>query len=150
MSKLYTRDATPEDCAELAINLRQADLTELALAGSPGPYDSLMRGVAYSESPQAVIGPNGDVVAMGGVVRLTPQVGSPWMLGSESLVGIKWAFLRECRGRLQQLHGQYPALYNQVWEGNHVHIRWLKWLGFTVGEAPLDRPNFLPFWKNNV
>lgn len=130
--------------------MRQEDLIEIALGGSPGPYDSLMRGLAYSEDCLSVIGEHGEVVAMYGVVRISPTMGSPWMLGSDALLGIKWVFLRECRRHLQAIHRQYPSLHNHVWEGNSVHIRWLRWLGFTVGGAPSNRPNFLPFWKNNV
>jgi hypothetical protein len=150
MSKPYTRPSTPDDCAELALSMRQADRTEIALGGSPGPFDSLMRGLAYSDSCESIIAPNGAVVGMVGVVRLSPQLGSPWMLAADGLTDIKWQFLRECRERLQVLHAQYPHLFNQVWEGNTTHIRWLKWLGFTVADKPLDRPNFLPFWKNHV
>lgn len=150
MSDLITRPATVDDCAELALTMRRADQVEIALGGSSSPYAALMQGFAYSDAPVAVIGPQGEVAAMGGVVAITPFLGSPWMLAADSLEDLKWPFLRECKRRLQSLHGQFPALYNQVWEGNTVHIRWLQWLGFTVSETPLDRPNFLPFWKNNV
>lgn len=150
MSSLNIRPATVDDCAELSLNLRQADLTEIALGGSTGPYDALMRGLVSSEDAVVILGPLGDVVAMGGVVRITPTLGSPWLLGSEGLVLLKWPFLKECRSQLLALHQKYPLLHNQVWEGNRVHIRWLKWLGFTVGDHSTTRPHFLPFWKNNV
>lgn len=150
MSNLIVRPATVDDCAELALTMRQADRTELALGGSRGPYDALMRGFVMSEAPNAVEAPDGSVVALGGVVRLTPGMGSPWMLGADALEDIKWPFLRECKARLMELHSAYPSLYNEVWEGNTLHIRWLKWLGFTVSEVPAHRPHFLPFWKTHV
>ena len=150
MSKLTLRPATPEDCAELAVTMREADRTELALGGSPSPYDSLMRGIVRSDNPTAVVGPHGDVVAIGGCVELAPLVGSPWLLASDGLLDIKRDFLRDCRPQLIRLHGDFPTLYNEVWEGNTVHIRWLRWLGFTVSATAGARPHFLPFWRTNV
>lgn len=149
MSKPYMRPSTVEDCAELALTMRQADLTEIALSGSPGPYDSLMRGVVASDDPTTVIGADGTVVAMLGVVRMGPSLGSPWMLASDGLEDIKWPFLRECRKWLAGALKRYQSLHHHVWEGNALHIRWLQWLGFTVSPVPLDRPHFLPFWKSN-
>lgn len=150
MSKLTLRPATPDDCAELALTMREADRKEIALAGSPSPYDSLMRGIVRSEEATAVMGPHGDVVAIGGCVQLAPALGCPWLLASDGLLEIKRDFLRDCRPQLLRLHGAYPTLYNEVWEGNTVHIRWLRWLGFTVSETHGSRPHFLPFWKSNV
>ena len=150
MSNLTLRTATPDDAAELALTLREADRTEIALAGSPSPYDSLMRGIVRSENPTAVVGPHGDVVAIGGCVALAPRLGSPWLLASDGLLDIKRSFLKDCRPQLMRLHGDFPTLYNEVWEGNTVHIRWLKWLGFTVAETYGTRPHFLPFWRTNV
>lgn len=150
MSKLTLRPATPEDCAELALTMREADRIELALGGSPSPYDSLMRGIVRSDNATAVIGPQGDVVAIGGCAVLAPTVGCPWLLASDGLMAVKRSFLRDCRPQLMRLHGDFPTLYNEVWAGNTVHIRWLRWLGFTVADQPGTRPHFLPFWRTNV
>ena len=150
MSKLTLRPSVIEDAAELALTMRQADRTEIALAGSPSPYDSLMRGIVNSSAPTTIVGPEGDVVAMGGCVQLAPLVGCPWLLASDGLMGIKRDFLRDCRPELLRLHGSFPTLYNEVWEGNAVHIRWLRWLGFTVADQPGTRPHFLPFWRTHV
>lgn len=149
MSKPYVRPAHVDDCAELAVTMREADMKEVALAGSTSPYASLMRGFANSDSPQTVIGRHGEVVAIFGVVALAPGMGSPWMLASDSLEEIKKPFLRECRSYLDAMHARFPLLFNQVWEGNTVHIRWLKWLGFTVNPVPTNQPNFLPFWRHH-
>jgi hypothetical protein len=146
LGKPYTRTATVDDCAELALTMREADRIELAMGGSSGPYASLVRGVATSENPLAVINPQGEVVAILGVVPMGDLMGSPWMLAADGLEAIKWPFLRECRAHLAEMHNRYPFLHNHVWEGNTTHIRWLKWLGFTVGDVPA-RPHFLPFWK---
>lgn len=146
LGKPHTRLASVDDCAELALTLREADRIELAMGGSSGAYEALVRGVAMSEDPQAIINPQGEVVGIVGVVPMGPFSGSPWMLAADGLEDIKWRFLRECRTQLNALHDRYPFLHNHVWEGNTTHIRWLKWLGFTVGTAT-SRPHFLPFWR---
>jgi Protein of unknown function (DUF2833) len=150
MSKPYVRTATADDAAELAISMRDDDLRELAIGGSPGPYEALLRGIVNSDEAYTLIGKHGEVAAMGGVVGLSPVIGSPWMLGADTIEDIAIPFLRLSRAHLHAAHTRYPHLYNQVWEGNVTHIRWLKWLGFTVSEAPKDRPHFLPFWRTNV
>ena len=147
---LTVRPSQVEDCAELALTLRDADLKEIALAGASSPYEALMRGYVNSEDPQTIMAPDGSVAAMWGVVRLSPGLGSPWMLGSDSLEKHKWQFLREGKEHVAKLHADFPYLYNEVWEGNTLHIRWLKWMGFTVSEAPAHRPRFLPFWKSTT
>lgn len=150
MSKLTLRPSIHEDAAELALSMRQADRTEIALAGSSGPYDSLMRGIVNSVNPTTILGPQGAVVAIGGCVQLAPQLGCPWLLASDGLLEIKRDFLRDCKPELIKLHGAFPTLYNEVWEGNTLHIRWLRWLGFNVADHHGTRPHFLPFWRTNV
>ena len=149
MSRLNLRAATPEDCAELALTMRQADRTELLVGGSPSPYDSLMRGIVRSDEAVTIVGASGEVLAIGGCVQLAPRMGCPWLLASDGLMAAKRDFLRDCRPQLQRLNAAYPTLYNEVWEGNTVHIRWLQWLGFTVADQPGARPHFLPFWRTN-
>lgn len=148
LDKPHTRTATIDDCAELALTMREADRIELAMGGASSPYGSLVRGVATSEDAQAIVNQRGEVVAILGLVPMGPRMASPWMLAADGLEDIKWPFLRECRARLADIHLRYEFLHNHVWEGNTAHIRWLKWLGFTVGGATA-RPHFLPFWKQH-
>ena len=144
---LTLRPSEIEDCAELALTLRAADRKELAMGGARSPYDALLRGYLQSDSPMSIVAPDGSVVAMWGAAPISPNLGSPWMLGADGLTKHRWQFLREGRAHMETLHETYPFLYNEVWEGNTLHINWLKWLGFTVSEAPVNRPHFLPFWR---
>lgn len=149
MSDPFVRPATPEDAAELAVTMREDDIKELALNGSR-PYEALIRGLAFSDSPMTVVGRDGEVIAIYGVVRLAPGVGSPWMLASDGIDSIKRPFIKHGYSLLADIHVKYPLLYNEVWKGNTTHIRWLKRLGFTIVEQELIKPNFYPFWKRNV
>ena len=63
---------------------------------------------------------------------LTPR--ESWMLGRDEMltdVHDKWEFLRQSRIHLANLHAMYPVLFNFVDARNTVHLRWLRWMGFT-------------------
>ncbi|MCA0324045.1 MAG: hypothetical protein LCH89_00355 [Proteobacteria bacterium] len=147
--KPHTRLATPDDAAELAVTMRDADLRELALGSHSGPYDALMRGLVYSAEARAVVTAEGEVAAIYGVVPQGHGRGSPWLLGADCIQDIAVPFLRGSRSVVAEMHLKYPLLHHQVWEGNTLHVRWLRWLGFTVEPSPTTRPNFLNFWRTN-
>lgn len=149
MSKPFARASVPGDVAELAVTMREADRRELAVGGVALPFDALQRGFTYSTHPQTIVGTDGSPVAMYGVVPLGHRVGSPWMLGSDGLEEISVPFLRASQGVVADMLRDFDYLHNEVWEGNTLHIRWLKWLGFTVLDRPASRPYFLPFWRTN-
>lgn len=60
--------------------------------------------------------------------------GLVWLLGTPELVRGDCAvrLLRDCRGIIQELLKRYPILGNKTWVGNHVHHRWLEWMGFRI------------------
>lgn len=64
-------------------------------------------------------------------IKHHPDVGIAWMVGKslDQMAGIY--FLTQCRSYLPTLHGNRPILTNMVDERNAVHIRWLRWMGFT-------------------
>ena len=89
LDKPHTRTATIDDCAELALTMREADRIELAMGGASSPYGSLVRGVATSEDAQAIVNQRGEVVAILGLVPMGPRMASPWMLAADGLEDIK-------------------------------------------------------------
>ena len=48
-------------------------------------------------------------------------------------------FLRQSKEVLRELHHQFILLFNEVDARNTVHIRWLRWMGFTFVRY---RPNY--------
>lgn len=76
---------------------------------------------------------NGRPAAMFGIATepVHPRVGMIWFLGTGRMRRIDRQFLRESEKWIDTLALGYDALANCVHESNTVHIRWLKWLGFS-------------------
>lgn len=86
-------------------------------------------------------------------IEVTPHLayGSIWLLGSEELLDIRMQFLRESRRWLDVVSQGCQLTGNVVHSENIVHVRWIKWLGYSflrrlvVGGQP-----FLEFAKIHV
>lgn len=79
-----------------------------------------------------------------------PTVGIPWMLGTPVIVSPKWrmTFLRETRRAVEAWQAEYPILHNFIDARNTVHMRWLRWLGFTfIALDETHGPFGLPFYE---
>ncbi len=140
----HVRYYKPGDEHDLGPRLRQADLNEIHAATGRYPVD-VLRESAESSAPSCTIIDNDGHIA--GMFGCTAE-GQVWLMGSKELVQnpLKRQFLRECRGYVDAL--PYPLLWNVIVARNTVHLRWLKWLGFTVSETPiLYGPFHFPFYQ---
>lgn len=82
-----------------------------------------------------MIGRKGNIMGMYGVVPCSPKVGRIWMLGHKSMTSDYKDvrdFLRHSPMELQKFHCNYPLLYNYVDARNETHIKWIKWMGFSI------------------
>lgn len=121
------------DVHDLAPHLRQADRDELEACGI-APFDALHAGL--QSEPCMTILHRGQPAVMFGVMRGPAfwhlERGAVWLLGSDAIdTSFALPFLRYSRAWLERIAEKYDLLYNVVDERNTVHIRWLKWLGFT-------------------
>jgi hypothetical protein len=138
---MRVRPAQSEDAGELAPRLREADLREIRAVTREEPRDVLRAGIAASDPGHAVVGAGGEVLALFGVIpgpapgadpgAATPA-GSVWLLGSDALVARPRAFVHLSRAALPLLFERYRSLGNVVDCRNVVHVRWLRWAGFTI------------------
>ena len=79
---------------------------------------------------------------MWGVVDQGERLGRIWMLATDELVDNKpnsIQFLRQAKGWLTRTLEDYDVLYNYADARNAVHIKWLRWMGFTF---IAERPNY--------
>jgi len=130
LTKPYLRLATEDDCIYLAENLREDDYREIqAVTGLP-PLLSLLTGLRSSQVPLVICDNKGKVVAMLGVVP-NGLIGSIWMVGTPDLKKISVSFLRNCQDVFTVLKNKFSVLHNYVDARNELHIRWLKWMGFS-------------------
>ena len=116
----------------LSPRLREADLQEIKASVGKDPLVILKNGIAWSDPCYTIIDKVNPLAIFGVVPDLhTASVGRIWFLGSDELFNHSYKFLRHSREWIDKLHQRYPTLWNYVDARNEVHIRWLKWCGFT-------------------
>lgn len=126
------RFSVPEDVNRLLeIGLREADLMELKALGVT-PRESLIRGYEIS-APCLTVTVDGLPAAMFGVSPdpNNPMAGFVWLLGTDDLMKVSRQFLRESVKWLDLLGERFHVLANAVHQDNTIHIRWLRWIGFS-------------------
>lgn len=131
---LRVREATNRDVISLSQRLRDADLDELWHCGRDNPADALWNGLWFSDRCLVAVDENDEAQIIWGVVPLPDaslNIGAVWMLASDSLKDNWIQVLRETRYWLGDLSKGYDLLTNSVYAENTVHIRWIRWAGFT-------------------
>lgn len=130
----YTRPSVPADIPIVANNMRAADLAELRAHDRDSPQETLLCGLLTSKPCMTICKADGTPVAMWGVTPQTEDVGLAWLLGTEDLVqdrATRLRFLREVKAQVTKVMRTYRVLWNCVDARNTVHIRWIRWMGFT-------------------
>lgn len=131
----FVRQSVLADAIELAPNLRQADLDELAATRDNDPLFALSHPFTDpTAQTYSMVGDENEVVGMFGV----NDQGTVWMLSSDQLYSqYKRQFIIEARYWIDILQGPHERIWNFVDVKNHVAIRWLRFCGFVVGPDPL-------------
>lgn len=141
----YTiRPATTDDAIRLHAYLCEADKEELAVTQQQ-PLEAITRGVFDSADPVSIWDKHGHIAAIAGVVPVSGQFGSPWMLSTDASKTEPVAFVKQARHWVRWELGIYGHLAHEVYRHNHAHIKLLKLLGFTVEEPRHPLQLFLPF-----
>lgn len=149
MARLEIRTATLDDAFKLHPNLRELDRQELEASAGLNTGMTLARSVVLSEHPRAGVAPDGEVVALYGIVprSILSDIGVPWMLASDraaqypkQIFGIAKDFTLRSRER-------YELLENYVDTRNGPSIRWLERLGYTIEPAVPHGAAGLPFHR---
>lgn len=143
----------------MAPRLRMADLAEIKAHSNTEPLVSLQHGVYFSKPCYTVVF-KGQPAAIFGVVPVKSQDfgwdwpkghphpdGSVWLLGTDAVPMFGRQFLRYSKTWLDELAMRYRVLGNMVDIRNTTHVRWLKWLGFTMLDTIDYGPQNLPFQR---
>lgn len=135
MGDVWFRSPTPADIDELDANLRQADRDEL-MAAFGQTRGIIADGLAASTHSFAAVR-DGKLVCLWGFapLNLLAGEGMPWMLGTDETFRIARTLTRTARLSCAHVAPIYPRLFNYVDARNTASIRWLRHVGFTVGEA---------------
>lgn len=138
------RPATLDDAYRLAPKLRLADQIELRACGHTDFEMVLVESFALSDEAIAYE-VDGELLALAGVVG-EPTFGIPWLLGSDGLIEHKKAIIQTPFQYVPRWLERYGFLQNIVHTENRRSIRWLRYLGFTLGEpVPFNGHLFHPF-----
>lgn len=131
---IKVRPAVCKDAANLAPRLRKADLQEIKANLGLDPLILLDRGIKESDPCYSVVNESDTPLALFGVVPDTgdEEVGLVWLLASDELEHHPFFVLRNTRKWVDILHRQYRMLWNHIDARNEMHIRWLRWSGFTL------------------
>lgn len=132
MKSYIVRAATVGDALRIAPILRKKDRLEVQAASGKSP------GVVL---PLAFAAPGADVIyattrdgapiLIAGITPTAPNVAAIWMLGTNLLEDYAFPFTREALRKVNEWHKTYPLLWNRAWEGNDLHVKWLRFMGFT-------------------
>lgn len=141
------RPYSVSDAVYLSEHIREDDRKEVEAAGTTVMdalvHGGLCRGVAYTG-----VGPSGHPACVFGVNKVTRDTGLVWLLGTPEIEKIPVTFLRKSMQVLDRLYEVTCTrlLYNHTWEGNPVHHKWLKWLGFTfLDDVQIEQETFHTF-----
>jgi len=133
----YTvRPAKLEDAFLVGGAMRNADVQELRASHGMKPVEALARAIKTSHRSRTVLTEKGPALAFG-VYKLTAigDHGSIWMLGTNQIEQNSFRFLRDGGKNLLSICEGYSIISNHCDARNKIALRWLEWLGFTIGEA---------------
>ncbi len=135
--------ATDGDVRELAPRLREEDRAEVVALGVD-PVDGLSQSITGACEAWTYRADR-QIICMAGIspLSLIGRVGVPWLLGSELVLEHRRAFLAETRRMVAHWLTLFDVLRNVVDARYQAAIRWLRWLGFEIGEPfPLGNGTF--------
>ena len=119
-------------------NIRPEDIAECLITSGDNPLDMTINEYVQAGA-MCLINEKGEVLAIGGV-----HEEQMWLLGTTLIEKHKTAFLRYTKelilGDLMKVN---ERMYNITWKTNHLHSKWLKWLGCQVVEENEDFMLFL-------
>lgn len=148
----WVRLAVEGDITQIAPKLRQADKQEVWASGGYSPEEALRVSYRASEPCYAFVGPKG-LQALFGVAPTVlgnssgGTIGAIWLLGTDAIDTNPITFLRWSRNFLPFLIQPYDMVCNLVHAKNTLHIKWLRWLGFSVIRQVEHGPEHEPFYE---
>jgi len=143
---ISVRPLTIADIEPIAANARQADRDEIEEGCGQTITSALTIGLRSSVA-SSVIAWNDTPLAAFGDVSYSPGagIGVPWLVSTNAIERHPRAFLRICQPLVAQMMERHQTLINYVDARNTAAIRWLEWLGFSMGSPTPYGPNQLLF-----
>lgn len=154
MTQTEIRCSELADAEEMAPHLRKADREEMAavLGEDADPQDVLRYGIEVSHQPFTALVDGKPICIFGAVMEpVQRHIAAIWMMGTPGVEEHKMFFLRHSKQCLDKLFEPFSLLWNCVDKRNELHIKWIKWLGFSflreISEYGEQGKPFLEFAK---
>lgn len=130
------RPAKIEDAEILAPIMREQDRVEVYLSHGVSPKEALRLSFLNSDENYSMVDDEDKIIAMFGCVKQGDKAGMPWLLGSDDIANKNHhrSFLFLTKTYVQTLKERYDYLYNYAHAENTVSLKWLEWLGFSLGK----------------
>ena len=132
-----------KDIDYLAPRLRYEDKREILDSTGLNPYQALRECFNFSEVCLTIVDTKDTPVGIFGV----SEDGAIWLLATPEIKRIRFSFLRESRKVVNLLNKKYTLLWNYVDCRNDLHLRWLKWCGFSFLRKVKYGVNQKPFYE---
>lgn len=123
---------TPDMVVPFLAGMAAFDRADLDVASRGVPADAIFG--AARNSVHTFAGLDDDIpIFMGGVMPAGLGAGHVWMLGAEGIARAKKFYLRATRAEVAYMSTMFPVLHTTVDDRYTRSLRWLDWLGFTIG-----------------
>lgn len=143
---IVVRPMIDSDIQAIADDVREPDRLELEEGCGQSVASALTIGLRSSVKAHVICWDDVPLAAFGDVSHSPcAGIGIPWLISTNAIEHHPRQFLRACKPLLGFMRVRHPTLLNYVDARNTVAIRWLEWLGFTVGSATPYGPNQLLF-----
>ncbi|NBP56836.1 hypothetical protein EBU71_09980 [bacterium] len=147
------RKAELEDAKRLAPNLREEDKLELrsVYTEEERSLEDIIKESIDLSIPALAVEEDGNVIMVFGASDYgDPECGLIWLLGSDAIKRLWLPFLKQSHYWMNAMFNisKKRLLFNRVCAKNELHVRWIKWLGFTFVQR-LDNYGHLglPFYE---
>lgn len=142
------RECTLNDIKSICGRLRDEDIKEIQLSGFDDTFEALVKSMDLSDLT-LVDTINNSPEMIGGIT----YQGVIWcMTTKEYILNHRKRFHTVTNNIIKENIGKYKILWNYVYSGNTVHIKWLKRVGFTFSESETQVRNgelFILFYMEN-
>lgn len=126
------RQAEPADAEWFAAHLRASDLLEV-LAFYDDPANALRQAIDLSRICVVAEHEGRGILLLGCADSIVEGV--PWLVATGEAAAYPGALTRIAKHYVGLFLERWPVLLNYVDERNTASVRWLRRLGFTIGEA---------------
>tara|TARA_R100000664_G_C2718391_1_gene112669 strand:- start:186 stop:644 length:459 start_codon:yes stop_codon:yes gene_type:complete len=150
MKFIKQEDVTGDMVLDIGFNLRESDEIEVQLSHGMSGLNACMDSYCHSSMFQVFAGDDGTPVGITGMWH-----NSIWLLATDGLTATKshrWQLCTLARQWVDLCVAEVgETIGNYAYSENKKSLKWLKHLGFTVGEPEpygVKGALFCPFWRS--